>query len=69
LPDGGWTARRHPHRRPDLCRSRGARRDVRLAPKIGQHSIEILREIGYGKEEIEAMMASQVTLDGRIAAG
>ena len=47
--------------------SRGARSDQRLAPKIGQHSVEILREVGYADSDIDAMVASQVTLDGRIA--
>jgi crotonobetainyl-CoA:carnitine CoA-transferase CaiB-like acyl-CoA transferase len=47
--------------------SRGARSDQRPAPKIGQHSVEILREMGYGDGEIEAMVASHVTVDGRIA--
>ena len=47
--------------------SRGARSDQTPAPKIGQHSVEILREVGYADSDIDAMVASQVTLDGRIA--
>lgn len=47
--------------------SSGARRELRPAPKIGQHSLEILRELGYGEAEIKAMVESQVTLDGSIA--
>ncbi len=46
--------------------SHGARRDFLPAPKIGQHSVEILREIGYRDADIQAMIASGATLDGRI---
>ena len=49
--------------------SGGARRDFRGAPKIGQHSTEILREVGYSDEEIESMVVAKVTLDGSIAGG
>ncbi len=45
--------------------SGGARRDFRAAPKIGEHSIEILREAGYGDAAIEAMVESKATVDGR----
>ena len=45
--------------------SGGVRRDFRAAPKIGEHSIEILREAGYGDAAIEAMVASKATVDGR----
>lgn len=44
----------------------GGRTDFLPAPKIGQHSVEILREIGYDDAAIEAMVASGITLDGRI---
>lgn len=44
----------------------GARPDFRPAPKIGQHSVEILREAGYDEAAIAAMVASGATLDGRI---
>jgi crotonobetainyl-CoA:carnitine CoA-transferase CaiB-like acyl-CoA transferase len=47
--------------------SRGARNDFVPAPKIGQHSVEILRELGYGEGEVERLVAEQVTLDGRLA--
>jgi len=44
----------------------GGRKDFLPAPKIGQHSVEILREIGYDDAAIEAMIASDITSDGRI---
>ncbi len=46
--------------------SGGARRDFMPAPKIGQHSVEILREAGYTQTGIDQMLASGVTVDGRI---
>jgi crotonobetainyl-CoA:carnitine CoA-transferase CaiB-like acyl-CoA transferase len=46
--------------------SAGVRRDFKPAPKLGQHSVEILGELGYGEAEIASMIASQVTHDGRI---
>ena len=46
--------------------SGGTRRDFLPAPKVGQHSVEILREAGYGEAAIDAMIASGATLDGRI---
>jgi len=45
--------------------SGGVRRDFRPAPKIGEHSVEILREAGYDNAAIEAMVASSATVDGR----
>jgi len=47
--------------------SGGARHDFNAAPKIGQHSVEILREVGYSEAAIQGMIDTQVTLDGRIA--
>ena len=46
--------------------STGARREWNPAPKLGQHSVEILREIGYGAAEIDAMIADGVTVDARL---
>ena len=46
--------------------SSGARRDWSPAPKLGQHSVEILREAGYGADAIDAMIASGATVDGRL---
>lgn len=46
--------------------STGTRRGWTPAPKLGQHSVEILREAGYDAAAIEAMVASGATLDGRI---
>lgn len=47
--------------------SGGVRRDFRAAPKIGEHSIEILREAGFDDAAIEAMVADGATVDGRPA--
>ena len=46
--------------------STGVRREWNPAPKLGQHSVEILREAGYGESEVARMIASGVTVDGRI---
>jgi crotonobetainyl-CoA:carnitine CoA-transferase CaiB-like acyl-CoA transferase len=46
--------------------SGGARRDFRPAPKIGQDSVPLLRELGYADDEINGMIASGATIDGRI---
>jgi crotonobetainyl-CoA:carnitine CoA-transferase CaiB-like acyl-CoA transferase len=42
----------------------GARRDWQGAPRIGEQSIEILREAGLTPSEIDDMLRSQVTIDG-----
>ena len=39
----------------------------RLAPELGEHSMEILREYGYGGAEIDAMVASRVIVQGKSA--
>ena len=42
---------------------------TRLQPRLGEHSVEILREAGFGAAEVEAMLASGATAaeDGREA--
>jgi len=44
----------------------GTRRDWNPAPKLGENSVEILREAGYDAAAIESMIASGATLDGRL---
>jgi crotonobetainyl-CoA:carnitine CoA-transferase CaiB-like acyl-CoA transferase len=44
----------------------GVRRDWSPAPKLGQQSVELLREAGYSDADIEIMIADGVTLDGRV---
>jgi crotonobetainyl-CoA:carnitine CoA-transferase CaiB-like acyl-CoA transferase len=46
--------------------SSGVRREWRPAPKLGQQSVEILREIGYADADINAMVADGITVDGRL---
>jgi crotonobetainyl-CoA:carnitine CoA-transferase CaiB-like acyl-CoA transferase len=42
--------------------------EIRTLPAgQGAHSVEVLREVGYGDVEIEAMLDSGATLDGRPA--
>lgn len=45
----------------------GRRHDFIPAPKLGQHSVEILKEAGYDDAAIEVMVAGGVTVDGRLA--
>ncbi len=47
--------------------SGGARRDFSPAPKIGQHSVAILGELGYAPDEIDRMLSDKATIDGRPA--
>jgi crotonobetainyl-CoA:carnitine CoA-transferase CaiB-like acyl-CoA transferase len=44
--------------------SRGARKDFRHAPKIGQQSVEILCEAGFSDEDIAGLIQSGATVDG-----
>ena len=46
--------------------SRGARSDFRPAPKIGQDSVDVLREAGLSDEAIGKLVAEGVTVDGRV---
>jgi crotonobetainyl-CoA:carnitine CoA-transferase CaiB-like acyl-CoA transferase len=65
---GFWQSFDHPSegriRLPDIptrfSESPGAIR--RLPPRLGEHSVEVLREAGLGDREIEDMMASGATL-------
>jgi len=46
----------------------GTRKEWNPAPKLGQQSVELLREIGLTDAEIEAMVQSGATMDGRLKA-
>ena len=46
--------------------SSGTRREWSPAPKLGQHSVEILKEAGYDDAAIDSMIATGATVDGRL---
>jgi crotonobetainyl-CoA:carnitine CoA-transferase CaiB-like acyl-CoA transferase len=49
--------------------SSGVRREWNPAPKLGQDSVAILRELGYAETEIGRMVANGATLDGHLDTG
>jgi len=52
--------------RPPNALSFGTRKDYIAAPKVGQHSVEVLRELGYTDQEIGEMVRSRVAIDGQL---
>ena len=44
----------------------GSRTDFMPAPKVGQHTVEVLREAGYDQAAIDAMVAAGIAVDGRL---
>lgn len=44
----------------------GTRKEWNPAPKLGQQSVEVLKEIGLSEKEIDAMISSGATSDGRL---
>jgi len=68
---GFWKEYDHPSegriRMPDIPPrySRSKPEIRRLQPRLGEHSTEVLAEAGYSKSEIEAMVTSGATRDGR----
>ncbi|MNF09236.1 hypothetical protein D3C80_2098530 [compost metagenome] len=41
----------------------------RHAPRVGEQSVEVLREAGFSAAEVDRMLSSGVTVDGRAAPG
>ena len=52
--------------RPPNTLSCGTRKDYLAAPKIGQQSLDILGELGYGKEAMLDMVREGITIDGSL---
>jgi crotonobetainyl-CoA:carnitine CoA-transferase CaiB-like acyl-CoA transferase len=46
--------------------SEARREDYLPPPKIGQHSVEILEEIGYPADQVRALIERAVIVDGRV---
>ena len=65
---GFWKIVEHPTegtlRTPDIptTYSRTPGEIRRLQPRLGEHSIEVLREAGFSQGEIDAMLASRATI-------
>ena len=36
-----------------------------MPPELGEHSVEILREVGYGDLEMDELLASGVVMQGK----
>ncbi|MBC7780912.1 MAG: CoA transferase [Proteobacteria bacterium] len=51
---------------PPNVLSCGARDDYLPAPTIGQHSVELLRELGYEEVQISELVENGVVVDGRL---
>jgi len=68
---GFWKEYQHPSegkiRAPDIPPrfSRSKPEVRRLQPRLGEHSVEVLREAGFAQAEIDAMLKSGATKDGR----
>ena len=60
-------APRLPHRRPSTARSRSSSSlgirtfsDVKRSPLLGEHTDEVLAELGYGADQITALRTEKV---------
>ena len=68
---GFWKVVEHPSegtlRMPDIptTYSRTPGEIRRLQPRLGEHSVEVLAEAGFGRDEIDAMLASGATAQAR----
>ena len=64
---GFWKMVEHPTegalRMPDIPTTYGKTPGEirRLQPRLGEHSVEVLREAGFGQAEIDALLASGAT--------